>query len=179
MILVDILVVLILIFSFIGGLRGGAVKSAFSLAALIIAIPVTGAVYHVLAGIISFLPGKNWENFLGFLITLCLIQLMLFIVFFLPRKFLERLWNRGFLSRLIGGAITTLNAAIGMVVLTLLITAYPIMGWLERAMTGSSVLSWLIIHLSFVRAMLPEMFQLATHTIAAGPALILVIYNGL
>ena len=49
--------------------------------------------------------------------------------------------------------------AIGMVVFTLLVIAYPIAGWLEQAVTGSGVLTWLVTNLGFVRAMLPEAFQ--------------------
>ena len=66
MILVDILVSIILFFSFFGGLKEGVVKNFFSLIVFIIAIPLTGLSYHLIAVIFSFLPGTNWENFIGF-----------------------------------------------------------------------------------------------------------------
>jgi len=174
MIWVNILAVIILFFSFIGGLKEGAVKSFFSLIALIIAIPLTGVSYHLLANVISFLPGENWPNFVGFFVTLALISIILYFVLLLPRKLTQKAWDKGVLFRLVGGILNILNAAIGMVVFTLLLQAYPIIGWLGQAVTDSSVLTWLVVHLSFVQAMLPEIFQDAAIMVIATPALSLV-----
>jgi len=159
MIWVSIIAVLILFFSLIGGLKDGAAKSFFSLIALLIAIPLTGISYHLLANVFSFLPGKNWENFVGFFVTLVLISIILHFVLFLPRRLTQKAWNRGVLFRLIGGILNILNTAIGMVLFALLVQAYPIIGWLEQAVAGSSVLTWLVVQLSFVQAMLPEVLQ--------------------
>ena len=159
MIWVSIIAVLILFFSLIGGLKDGAVKSFFSLIALIIAIPLTGISYHLLANVFSFLPGENWGNFVGFFVTLVLISIILHFVLFLPKRLTQKAWNRGVLFRLIGGILNILNTAIGMVLFALLVQAYPIIGWLEQAVAGSSVLTWLVVQLSFVQAMLPEVLQ--------------------
>ncbi len=158
---ISILAALILFFSFIGGLKEGAIKNFFSLITLIIAIPLTGVSYRLLANILSFLPGENWENFVGFFITLALISIVLHFVLLLPRKVTQKVWNEGILFRLIGGALNIFNSAIGIVAFTLLVRAYPIFGWLERVVTDSSVLTWLVVNLSFVQAMLPEVFQVA------------------
>lgn len=174
MIWINILAALILFFSFVGGLKEGAVKSFFSLIALIIAIPLTGVSYHLLANILSFLPGENWRNFVGFFVTLALISIILHFVLLLPRKLTQKTWDRGVLFRLIGGTLNTFNAAIGMAVFTLLLQVYPIIGWLERAVTDSSVLTWLVVHLNFVQAMLPEIFQDAAIMVVAAPVLSLV-----
>ena len=156
---VNILAVLILFFSLIGGLKEGAVKSFFSLIALIIAIPLTGISYHLLTNVLSFLPGENWEHFIGFFITLALISIVLHLVFLIPKKFAQKAWNKGVLFRLMGGALNIFNTTIGMVLFTLLIQTYPIISWLEQAVTDSSVLTWLVVHLNFVQTMLPEIFQ--------------------
>ncbi len=174
MIWVSTIAILILFFSCIGGLKEGAVKNFFSLIALIIAIPLTGLSYRLLATILSFLPGEDWENFVGFFIALALISIVLYFIFLLPRKFIQKAWNKGVLFRLIGGALNIFTSAIGMVVFTLLVRAYPIIGWLEQAVTGSGVLTWLVVHLSFVQAMLSEVFQDAAATLVAGPVLSLV-----
>ena len=160
MIWVNVLAVLVLCLSFFGGLKEGAVKNFFSLIALIIAIPLAGISYHLLANILSFLPGENWENFVGFFIALVLITVIFHLVFLLPRKFIQKAWGRGVLFRLVGGALNVFNSAIGMVVFTLAVRAYPIFDWLERWVTGSGVLNWLIAHLGFVQALLPEVFRL-------------------
>jgi len=168
MIWVDILVVVILILSFLGGLKGGAVKSFFSLLVLIIAIPLAGFSYHLITAILSFLPGTNWENFVGFFIALALASVILNFIFFLPRRFARKVWSKGALFRLLGGALNLLGASISMVVFTLALGAYPIFDWLERVVSNSSVLAWLVEHLGFVQAMLPGVFQDAGTLMVSG-----------
>jgi len=159
MVWVSILAVLVLFLSFGGGFKDGAVKSSFSLIALIIAIPITGISYRLLATALSFLPGEDWENFVGFFITLAIISVIFQLIFFLPRKIIQKIWHKGLLFRLAGGILNLFNSAIGMVVFTLLVIAYPVAGWLEQAVTGSGVLTRLVTNLGFVRVMLPEVFQ--------------------
>ena len=168
MILVDILAVIILIFSFLGGLKEGAVKHFFNLIVLIVALLVAGLYYHLIAIILSFLPGTNWENFVGFFIALALVSVILHFIVLLPRKIVQKVWKRGALFRLLGGALNIVSASIGVVVFALAVGAYPIFGWLERAVTNSSVLTWLVEHLSFVQAMLPEAFRNAATLVVTG-----------
>ena len=170
MALVNIIAVIILILSFLGGLKEGAVKNLFSLAVLIIAILLAG-LYYLIATILSFLPGTNWENFIGFFITIGIISLIMHFIFFLPRRIAQKIWGKGILFRLLGGGLNVLNAGIGMVVFTLALGAYPIIDWLERAVTNASVLMWLVKLLSFVEAMLPEAFQNAAISVAAALAI--------
>ncbi len=173
MIWINVFVIIILFFSFIGGLKEGVVKNIFSLLVLIIAIPLSGLSYHLVSGILSFLPGEGWGNFIGFFITLALISMILQFAILLPGKLAQEIWSKGGLYRLIGGVLNTFKSAIGMVVFTLLIAAYPIIGWLERVVTGSSILTWLVVQLSFVRAMLPGIFHDAVVTVMNGTLLCL------
>jgi uncharacterized membrane protein required for colicin V production len=161
MIWVSIIASLILLFSLIGGLREGAVKQFFSLISLLIAIPVAGISSHLLAGLLSFISGENWENFVGFFIMLAVVSIILYFVFRLPRGLAEKAWNKGLLFCVIGAVFNIFNAAIGMVVFALVLDAYPIFDWLERAVGGSVVVSWLVSQLSCVQAVLPEVFRQA------------------
>jgi uncharacterized membrane protein required for colicin V production len=156
---VDIVVIIILILSFIGGLKEGAVKHFFSLVALFIAIPLTGLSYHLIATILSFLPGTNWENFVGFFITMAIISVILHFIFLLPRKFIQKIWKKGCLFRLLGGILSLFGVTIGLSVFTLVLRAYPIFDWLERWVSSSGVLMWLVDKFGFVQAMLPEVFH--------------------
>lgn len=167
MIWVNIIAIIILIISLLGGLKEGAVKNFFSLVVLIIAIPLAGLYYYLIATIISFLPGTNWENFVGFFIALALISVVLHFLLLLPRVIAQKAWRKRVFFRLLGSALNVLNASIGMVVFTLALGAYPIIGWLERAVVSSDVLAWLVEHLSFVQSMLPEVFQDAVTLVAA------------
>ena len=159
MIWVNFFAVLVLFLSFIGGIKDGVVKSLFSLIAFIIAIPLTGVSYHLLANILSFLPGENWENFIGFFITLALISVILHFIFFLPRTLMQKAWNKGGFFRILGGAINAFNSAIGLAVFTLVFLTYPFWRWLELAISNSGVLNWLTKHLSFIESLLPLVFQ--------------------
>jgi len=161
MIWVNIIAVLVLVLSLLGGLKEGAVKQFFNLAVLIIAIPLTGLSYHLLANILSFLPGKDWENFIGFFITLAIISVILHLIVLLPRKIFQSIWRKGLLFRLFGGALNMVNASIGMVLFALVLSAYPIFDWLERAVVGSAVLASLVDVFGFVQALLPQVFQSA------------------
>ena len=167
MIWVNIIAVIILILSFIGGLKDGAVKAFFSSLGFIIAIPLAGFSYRLIAVLLSFLPGENWENFVGFFVTLVIISVIWQLIFLLPRKIFQKIWKKGAFFRLLGGTLNVLGASIGMVIFTLVVAAYPIFGWLQQAAISSSVLMWLVEHLSFVQAMLPEVFQDMATTIVA------------
>lgn len=158
---VDIVVVVILILSFFGGLKEGAVKNFFSLAALLIAIPIAGRFYYLITNILAFLPGTNWEDFVSFFIALGIISVILHIIFLIPRKIVQKIWGKGGLFRLLGGVIGIFNTGIGLVLLTLALRAYPIISWLEENVANSSVLTWLVETLTFIQSMLPEVLQQA------------------
>ena len=151
-----IIAIIVLLLGFIVGPKEGAAKVASSLIAHLIAIPLAGISYQLLASLFSFLPGDNWENFVGFFSTKYLIIGILYFVFlFLSRRFIQKDWKKGIFFRLIGGMLTALNSAMGMVTLVLVVEAYPFSGWFEHVVLGSSVLHWLVTNLSFIRAMLP------------------------
>ena len=159
MIWISIIAGLILILSIISGIKDGAIKSGLSLIVTLIAIPIAGSLYTMLARLLSFLPGDNWDNFVGFFIVLGLISVILQLLLLLPRKLIQKIWSKGFFNRLIGGILSLANAAIGLVVFALVLTAYPVWNWLVQAVTGSGVIIWLVTHLGFVQTMLPELFR--------------------
>jgi uncharacterized membrane protein required for colicin V production len=166
MLLISIIIGLVLFFSFVGGTLQGAAKSFFSLLSLIIAIPIAGRFFQGLASILSFLPGENWENFLSFFILLGLSIVILHFVFYIPRKVMEKIWNGGFIFRLTGGILNLLGAAIGFVLLTLVITIYPVWGWLANTLNDSGIIIWLISNFGFIQNMLPGFMRIAASTSA-------------
>ena len=152
----DIIAICLLCFVFIFGLKEGAGKNVGALIAHLIAIPLAGISYDRLASVFSFLSGDNWDNFAGFFAAKYLIILILYLVLiFLSKRIIKKVWKKSIFIRLIGGILSALNTAIGMVTVFLVVQAYPMSGWFERAVLGSSVLDWLAANLSFVKAMLP------------------------
>jgi uncharacterized membrane protein required for colicin V production len=159
---VDIVVVILLVLSFIGGMKEGAVRAFASLIAVIISIPLAGLAYRLIGSLLSFLPGENWENFIGFFIAMGIITAILHLIFFLPRKLIGAAWNKGILLRLLGGVFNLLGGMIGMVVFVLVVRAYPIFDWLARWVSSSGVLSTLVDGFGFVESMLPGIFHQMT-----------------
>ncbi|MGA2368802.1 MAG: CvpA family protein, partial [Dehalococcoidia bacterium] len=97
----DIIVALILIFSLIGGLRQGAVKEIFGLAAFVIALLLTGLFIGYVTGWLSFIGIVTWRNFLAFLLTMGLILFAMFLIFWIPRYFIAKIWDGGFIWSLL------------------------------------------------------------------------------
>jgi uncharacterized membrane protein required for colicin V production len=161
MIAVSVIAVLVLIFSILGGLRQGAVRQLFNLLATLIAIPVAGVSYHVLADILSFIPGTHWENFIAFFIMLAVTNIVLYFVFLLPARALKRAWPGGLFFCVLGAIFSLVNAILGIVVFALVLHAYPIFGGLERAVSGSGVVSGLVSLFGFIQVALPEVFRQA------------------
>ncbi|MGA2159221.1 MAG: CvpA family protein [Dehalococcoidia bacterium] len=140
----DIVVALILIFSFIGGLRHGAVREIFGLAAFIIAVILTGLFISHVAGWLSFIDILTWRNFVAFLLTMSLIIVALFLIFWIPRYFIAKVWDGGFVWNLLGGIFALIDSGLGLVLLVKLLNIYPILSWLNSILASSHVLSWLV-----------------------------------
>ncbi len=159
MVIVSIIAAILLFFSLIGGFRDGALKQGVSIISLLIAIPLTGLCYQWISTLLSFIPGTNWEHFLGFFITMAIIMVALYFIFLVPKRHFEKAWNEGPLFRMVGAALAFINTGIGMVLFALVLNAYPIFDWLQRAVSGSAVINWLDSWLGFVQYMLPSVFR--------------------
>jgi uncharacterized membrane protein required for colicin V production len=157
--IVDIIVTLILIFSFIGGLKNGAVKELFSVLCTLTAIFISGAVYGLLVSLLQFISDFNWRSLLGFFITYVIVSIVLFLIVLLPRKLLEGLWRGGILSSALGGIFNIMNASIGVVLFCTLLQAYPGLPFVSDAIGSSGMVSWLMRYLQFVQLLLPVSIQ--------------------
>lgn len=164
--LVSLFVLFILLVSLLAGLKEGAVKHFFNLVAVLIAIFIAGLAYHLITGLLSFLPGENWEGFIGFFITFGIVTAIMHLAFFLPRRIINKIWKRGLLYRLLGGALNAVNASIGLTVLALLLNVYPIFDWLARWVAGSGIMFSLVNIFGFIQALLPPEFQTAATVVS-------------
>ncbi len=159
--LVSLFVVFVLLVSLFAGLKEGAIRHFFNLVAVLIAIYIAGLSYYLIAGLLSFLPGENWENFIGFFIAFAIIVALLHLAFFLPRRLVNKIWKRGLIYRLLGCALNAVDAGIGLVVFALVLNAFPIFDWLARWVAGSSIMTSLVNIFGFVQVLLPEIFRAA------------------
>jgi uncharacterized membrane protein required for colicin V production len=165
-ILINILSIVVLVFSFIGGVKDGAVKTFFNLIAAIISIWLAGIYYHIIAGLLIFLPGDTWENLFGFFITFAIITVILHLIFLLPRKLIQKIWGKGIFYRIIGGIFGLVNAAIGLALFAIMLTTFPIFNWLAASIDASVVLVRIVDFMGFVQALLPELFRGTTTTVS-------------
>jgi uncharacterized membrane protein required for colicin V production len=157
--LIDIIAAAILFISFIGGLTQGAIKTFFSLLGFIIATPAAGRFYPFFAHLLSFLHLPNLRNFIAFFVTLALAGIVLSFIFYFPRKITEESWEDGVLFHLMGGFLNLLGSAIGILLLALVLSVYPVWDWLQQAFAHSVIIQWLLNNLSFVQSLLPEMLR--------------------
>ena len=154
-ILVDIIIAFILIFSFLGGLKEGAAKEFFALLALIIALALSGVFYGYVSSWLAFFSDATWRYFVGFLLTVGIIMIILYLVFMIPRNLLEKVWNGGIIWNVLGGVFALLNSAIGLTVLVALLEAFPVLEWLSDVFLASNILNWLVSKLSYITLLIP------------------------
>ena len=165
----DFIIAIILIASVLGGLKDGTFKSAGRLAAILVAIPLAGLSYRLPSWALSFLPGADWEDLLGFGIAFGLIRWLLEAPVSIERWLTgEKRQAKGPLNRAMGGAVNLLAGSMGVLLFALAVTAYPILGWLSGAMLDSRLVVSLESRLGFVPAMLPHMFKAAAEAIRLG-----------
>jgi uncharacterized membrane protein required for colicin V production len=163
--LVSLFVLFVLIASVFAGLKEGAVKHFFNLVAVLIAIFIGGLYYHLIARLLSFIPGENWESFIGYFIAFAIVVVIFQLAALLPRKIINKIWKRGLLYRLLGGAMNVVNAAIGLTLFALVLNAFPIFDWLARWVAGSSVIASLVNIFGFIQVLLPEEFRVSALTV--------------
>ena len=142
--IIDVIVALVMIFSFIGGLKEGAVKEFLNLLAFIVALSLTGAFTAYFLGWMSFVPDRLWQAFFTFLVTMGIITIILHLVFLLPRHLLDRVWNGGFIWNALGGIFGVVNTALGLALMVILFEIYPVLDRLSDLLAASNLLNWLV-----------------------------------
>ena len=151
---VSLVAALLLFFGALGGLKEGAIKQGFALAITLAAIPLAGLSFRFLARLLSFLPGENWENFLGLALSLGIISALLHLLTLGSRRMLDKAWKKAPFFRLLGGTFGFLNTCFGLTVFALAVRAYPVFDWLARWLAASRVMQWLVANFGFVESWL-------------------------
>jgi uncharacterized membrane protein required for colicin V production len=164
MVIVTIVAALILIFSFIGGLTQGLVKSFFSVITFVIAVPVAGLYYQSAAGWLKVINNQAWQNLLGFFIIMAVASIILSLICFLPRKILDTVTHEMPGLRIIGGLLNLLGAIMGLIVLTCLISVFPVWEWLRLSFHDSGLISWLMAHFALFQSLLPELLRMPANS---------------
>jgi uncharacterized membrane protein required for colicin V production len=141
-VVIDIIAVLILIFSFVGGLRQGAPKEFFGLLGFIVTLLLSGFFVSYINVWLAFVPDGLWRAFLTLLLTMSIILIVINIVLLLPRNLLDSVWNGGFIWSALGGVLGVINTALGFALVMVILNLYPVMPWLNAWLASSQVLNW-------------------------------------
>ena len=151
---VEVIVTILLVFSFIGGMFAGAVKAFFSFLALILSVLIAALCFQYLAAVLGFFSTGYWQGFFGFFIILLVVKIIFEILLFLPRQFIKAIWRKGILYRLLGGFFGLVETSLFLAVVALLIQTFPFWTFLEDAVNSSVTLEWLITKLGLVHWLL-------------------------
>jgi membrane protein required for colicin V production len=143
-IIIDVIVALVLIFSFLGGLKEGAVKEFIGLLAFVIALVLAGPFTGLISGWFSFIANDTWRAFLTFLLALGIIIILLHLIFWFPKTLLDKIWSGGFLWSLLGGVFGLADAVIGLILMMVLLDTYPVFPWLNDILISSNIMNWLV-----------------------------------
>ncbi len=150
----DVLIIISLIASFVGGLATGLIRSFLALIGVIAGIFVAGHLYSNLATHLNFIHHEGAASIIAFaLIFLCIMLIATIIAQFL-RKVVTRIWL-GWLDRLLGGFAGLFAGAMLWGLLLALWAKF----FGEATLDNSFVAPFLVAKIPLVLALLPAQFD--------------------
>jgi len=152
----DILILVTLVFSVIGGLMTGIVRGACNLAGLIIGIILAGRFYTTVAGWLSFIHNTEVANVIGFGLIVIVVMVLAGIIGSLFSKLVSGLML-GWLDHLVGGV---LGFIIGCVTWGAILALWvKFFSASASAVSGSAIAKILIDRFPVVLSLLPSSFD--------------------
>ena len=151
----DIVLLVIMVISAVGGFITGLIKAIFSLVGLILGVVLAGRFYINLAGVLSFLPGSNTPRIVAFIIILLVVMLIFALLGNILTKVISAI-KLGWLNRLGGGVFGIFEGAI--------LAAALLTIWIKVADPGdvvsnSKIAVVLLDKLPFIFGLLPSEFN--------------------
>jgi membrane protein required for colicin V production len=150
----DILILVTLVLSVIGGLMTGIVRGVCNLAGLIIGIILAGRFYLTVAGWLSFIHNTELANVIGFGLIVIVVMVLAGLIGGLLAKLLSGLML-GWLDHLVGGV---LGFIIGCVVWGAILALW-VKYFSASAVSGSAIAKILIDRFPVVLSLLPSSFD--------------------
>jgi len=152
----DAIIVIVLIFSTIGGLANGLIKSIFSLAGLIMGVFLAGRYYDGLAGHLAFISNEKAAHIAAFVIIFILVTILASILGVIFTKIFSALLL-GWINRL-GGAVFSLFT--GGIFIAAILAIWVKYGGENSAVSGSALASFLLSKFPLVLGLLPQEFDI-------------------
>ncbi len=100
----DIVILIALVISTLGGLMQGLIRAALTLAGLIVGVILAGRFYEPLAGLLGFIPNENAAKIVAFVLILVAVMVVAMLLATLFRSIAKATIILGWLDH-IGGAV--------------------------------------------------------------------------
>jgi len=154
----DIVLILVLAFSTLSGLRMGFIYTIFSIVGLYLGVVLAGNYYGALTGQLSSLvTDPNQAKVAAFAIIVIVILLLALLAALVVSRILSPMW--GWADRLVGGILGFAAVAVACGALLLAAANFSFLG-LDQAIPGSAIATLLLKYVPFVLNLLPGEFRL-------------------
>lgn len=152
----DIVIIILLFISAIGGFTNGLIKAVISLIGLIAAVVLASRFYVGLSGMLTFIPNENIANIVAFIIIFLIIVIIATIMGSILTKIVSAMLL-GWLNRLGGAVFGVILGAIFIAAILVIWVKY--MGG-NSVISGSVLASILVNRFPWVLDLFPKSFDM-------------------
>ena len=152
----DIVIIIALILSLIGGLKAGLIASIFSIIGFVAGIFLAGQYYLPFANWMSIIPSETAARIIAFVIILAAVIVVATLIGKIVTWLLDKTVILGWVNHL-GGAV--LGVVMGTFFIAVALAVYVRFFGIPDAITGSFLASQFLDKLSGVINVLPNEFQ--------------------
>lgn len=151
----DIVILIVIAIFFFSGLRSGIIKTALSMAGLIVGIILAGRYYTALAPYLGFIPEASVANIVAFIIILMLVLVFAAVVAAVLTGFAKAILL-GWLNALLGGIFGIL---MGVIAVSAILAIWVQFRGPSNTIEESRFASALLGYFPFILQLLPPDFS--------------------
>jgi len=151
----DIIIIVLLIVTLIGGFANGLIKSLFSLIGLVVGEVLAGRFYIALAGVLGFISNPSAARVVAFIIIFVVVMIIAAILGVIFTRMASAILL-GWLNRLLGGVFGLILGAIFISAILAIWVKYAGGG---STVAGSALGQFLLQRFPIVLGLLPKEFD--------------------
>lgn len=151
----DIVIIVLLVASVIGGIFNGLIKTLFGLAGLIVGVVLAGRFYGSLADFMGFISNENAARVVAFIVIFACVCILAGILGLLLTKFVSAI-TLGWINRLLGGLFGLLTGSILIGAILVILVKYA---GISDIVAESALGTFLADKLPIVLGLLPGEFD--------------------
>jgi membrane protein required for colicin V production len=151
----DIVIIVLLILSVIGGIINGFIKALFGLVGLIVGVILAGRFYVALADHLGFISDANTARIVAFIIIFAAVSIVAALLGMIFTKIVSAI-PLGWVNRLLGGVLGLFTGAISIAALLIILVKFTGIG---DFVSNSGLANFLVDKLPIVLELLPKEFE--------------------